>query len=293
MTDRQTGIFLALFSAAMLGLAIAISRFAYEGGTNGLTVASLRSVVAVGWLLVFCLATGRSLRPPPGMYPHLFGLGLLMLMMFYGNVGAVEFISIPLAALLFFTFPPVIALINGLVLRFTVGPVRYGAVAVAFAGIALMLGVSLNAVDPVGVILALSASVCTAINGVWMGQKVAGKIDTWVATLHMATVACAALLLISIPSGELVLPTTPGGWAGMFGVAILQASGFPLYYLAIVRIGALNCAMYGNIQPVASIVAGFALFGDLLTGMQFAGGALVLAGIMILQWQDRREAARA
>ncbi|MEQ9642851.1 MAG: DMT family transporter [Alphaproteobacteria bacterium] len=291
MSDRHLGIFLALLSATMLGLAVAISRFAYDGGTNGLTVASLRSVVAVGWLFAFCVLTGRSLRPPPGMYPHLFGLGLLMLMMFYGNVGAVEFISIPLAALLFFTFPPVIALINGLVLRFPVGPVRYGAVAVAFVGIALMLGVSFAAaVDPLGVILALSASICTAINGVWMGQKVAGKIDTWVATLHMAAVACAALLLISVPSGALQLPATTGGWAGMFGVAILQASGFPLYYLAIVRIGALNCAMFGNIQPVASIVAGFALFGDLLTGFQFAGGALVLAGIIILQWQDRREA---
>lgn len=291
MSDRSLGIALALLSAVMLGLAVAVSRFAYEGGTNGITVASLRSVIAVAWLLLFCLATGRSLRPPPGVYPHLAGLGLLMAMMFYGNIAAVQFISIPLAALLFFTFPPVIALINGLVLRHPVGPTRYAAIATAFAGIALMLGVSFaSAVDPRGVALALTASVATAINAVWMGQRVAGRIDTWVAVLHMAAVACAALLLVAIPSGHLVVPATAGGWGGTIGVALLQAGGFPLYYLAIVRIGALNCAMYGNIQPVASIVAGFALFGDLLSGTQFLGGALVLAGILALQWRDRREA---
>jgi DME family drug/metabolite transporter len=292
MSQRHVGIALAMLSAVMLGLAVAVARFAYEGGTNGLTVATLRSLLAVAWLAAFCLATGRSLRPPPGLYPHLFGLGLLMVMMFYGNIGAVEFISIPLAALLFFTFPPFIALINGLVLRLPVGPVRYAAVAIAFGGIALMLGAAFAAdIDLRGVALVMAASVATAINGVWMGQRVAGRIDTWVATLHMAAVACAAMLVIALATGALVPPVTAGGWAGMFGVAVMQAAGFPLYYLAIVRIGALNCAMYGNVQPVASIVAGFAFFGDLLSGTQFLGGALVLAGILLLQWQDRREVA--
>ena len=49
--------------------------------------------------------------------------------------------------------------------------------------------------------------------------------------------------------------------------------------------------MLGNIQPVTSIVAAFALFGEWLTPVQLVGGAMVIAGILIMQRHDARAAA--
>ena len=55
------GTALALLSAVGLGLAVAVARYAYEGGANGLTVVAVRSLVLVAGLFVYCRATGRSL----------------------------------------------------------------------------------------------------------------------------------------------------------------------------------------------------------------------------------------
>ena len=55
------GIAFALLAAVGLGLAVAMARYAYEGGTNGLTVASVRSLVLAAVLFVYCRATGRTL----------------------------------------------------------------------------------------------------------------------------------------------------------------------------------------------------------------------------------------
>ena len=90
--DAQ-GVALALLSAVGLGLAIAVARYAYEGGTNGLTVAAVRSLALAFALFVWCRATGRTLALGRADRRRCAGLGLLMAMGFYGNVGAVEFIS--------------------------------------------------------------------------------------------------------------------------------------------------------------------------------------------------------
>ena len=61
-TADTRGLIMAAAAASGLGLAVAVSRYAYEGGTNGLTVAASRSCVAVLVLVFFCWATGRQMR---------------------------------------------------------------------------------------------------------------------------------------------------------------------------------------------------------------------------------------
>ena len=65
-----------------------------------------------------------------------------------------------------------------------------------------------------------------------------------------------------------------------------------MYFAGIARIGALKSGMPGNIQPVTSIVAALALFGEWLTPVQLLGGAMVIAGILIMQRHDARAAGK-
>jgi drug/metabolite transporter (DMT)-like permease len=266
---------------------VAVSRFAYEGGTNGITVASTRGVVLVTWVFVFCLLSGRRLRLPRRDWLHCAGLGVLTAMMFYGNVGAVEFIPIGLAALLFFTYPPMIAVINIVVLREAVGAAKLTAVAAGFAGLVLMLGVSFGAADWRGVALVMAAAVAAAWNAVWLARR-AAHIDPFVLTFHMALIAAVILLVIAWSSGNVVWPTAPGGWGGLAGVVILQSSGVPLYFIALGLIGALRCGVLINFQPVVSIAAAYLMFGEVLSPVQMLGGAMVLGGIWLAQYSDAR-----
>ena len=287
-TDRGgAGLTLAALAAAMLGLAIAVSRYAYDGGTNGLTVATCRGLVLLLGLWLFCLATRRRMRLPFADWLHCAGLGVLMSMMFYGNVGAVEFIDIGLVALLFFTFPPMIAVINIVVLREAVPWPKLLAVAAAFVGLAMMLGVSVDNADWRGLALALGAAVAAAWNAVWLGRRTR-HLDTIVVTLHMATIAALTLVVLTLANDSLQWPTAPIGWFGLAGVVVLQCSGVPMYFVAIGMIGALKCGMITNVQPVVSIVAAFLLFGEVLGPLELAGGVLVLGGIFLMQWHDGR-----
>ena len=109
-----------------------------------------------------------------------------MAMGFYGNVGAVEFISIGLTALLFFTFPPLIALIQAVTDRaWPALSRRWSALATAFAGLATMLGASLGASDPRGVALVVGAAIAVALNSVgescgWWAMSIRWwRCSTW------------------------------------------------------------------------------------------------------------------
>jgi drug/metabolite transporter (DMT)-like permease len=282
------GYVAALSCSVGLGLAVAVARFAFEGGTNGVTVAVLRASLLVLLVGGYCLATGRNLRLPWRLWFPCFVLGLPMAVMFYGNIAAVQFIPIGLAALLFFTFPPLIALGEAALARRMPAGLQLLALAAAFAGLAMMLGVSFETVHPLGIALSLSASVATTLNVIG-SARVLPRGDRWVMFWHMALVAAVCLMAVAIIGGSIHLPETPGGWAGMFGVALLQASSIPLFYVAIHHIGPAKSAMLTNLQPVVSIVAAYLLFAEVLGPLQSAGAALVLGGIMLMQWSDMRK----
>lgn len=286
------GIALALTAASGLGLAVACSRLAYDGGTNGLSVSMVRGLVLVLGLGIFCRITQRQLRMPWRDYRHCLGLGLLMAMSFYGNVGSVEFIPVGLAALLFFTFPPMVAVIQIVFLREPVPLAKIAAIVIAFIGVAIMLGASLSNSNPLGVLLAVSAAICAAWSSVWVMRKLKHR-DPLVLTLHMAAVAAVLLCIITLGSEQLLAPSTPTGWLGLGLVVTLQAGCIPLYFASIPRIGALKSAMVANVQPVVSIVAAFALYRELLDLTQFAGGALVLGAVWWMQHFDRRRQRRS
>ena len=103
-----------------------------------------------------------------------------------------------------------------------------------------------------------------------------------------ATVTILARLRASADPS--VLPVNAAGWGGLLGVAALQSGLAPVYFAGVARIGALKSGMLANIQPVTSIVAAFLLFGEWLTPVQLLGGAMVIAGILIMQRHDARAA---
>lgn len=285
------GISFAVLAAIGLGLAVALSRYAYEGGSNGITVAATRaSLLALG-LPLFCLFSGRSLALPWRAWGHCVGLGALTAMMFYGHVGAVEFISVGLAVLLFFTYPPMIAVLNIVVLRERLALPNLIAIAIAFLGLALMLGVSLEVADLRGIALALGAGMAAAWNAVWLVRRMQGH-DPMVVTTHMALVAAVVLLGLCLGVGTIAWPHSAAGWGGLSAVVVLQATSVPLYFLALTYIGAMKSAMFTNAQPLVSIAAAYLLFGEIMTPIQLLGGALVLGGIWLMQISGRRKAGK-
>ena len=289
--NDRLGLAFSFAGSLGLGLAMVLSRFAYEAGANGLALGTARAVFIVPALYLFCHFTRRSLRLPRGDWLHCAGLGFFTAMGFYGHIGAIEYISVGLAAVLFFTFPPMIGVLHATVAREPPGLVKSLALVVAFGGVALMLGVSFDSADPRGIILALVSGACVGWNTFWTARRVP-HVDGVVAVFHMSTVAFVVLVSVTLVSGKALLPEGGVGWTATAALVALQALSLPLFYLGLPRIGSLKAGMIGNVQPVFSIVLAFLILGELMTPAQLAGAALVLGGIWMMQRADAKPGRR-
>ena len=292
----SAGLLLALTAGVVLGMAVVVSRYAYDGGASGIVVAIVRSIIMAGGVAIGLALTGVSWRLPPGLLKAALVNGALMALMTFGNIGAVEFISVGLTSLLFFTFPIIIAVLVIVLGMEHVRPAKLGAIALAFGGLTLMLGASLGSADLRGIGLALMAALATAFNAIMVVRHFR-ETNVFVATLHFSLYGLVVLVLLALGPAEARLPSTAAGWAGVLGVGVLQTIGTPMYLYAIARIGALKAGMATNVQPVAAIVLAWLLFGELLSAAQAIGGAVVLAAVALMQILDlarlRGDGARA
>lgn len=289
-SSRRTafGYVLAFFGALGLGGAIAVARIAYEGGAEGLTIAFPRAWLLVLLMLLFCRLTRRSLWLPRRTALHALAAGVALGYLFYGNIAAAEFVEAPVAALLFFIYPPLTTVIIAGVDRRWPQPIKLLATLIAFAGLAIMLGTGLGAFDWRGVALGLSSGIVCALHLVWISRALPPASDPVVTTAYMSVAAAVTLSLATLLAGGAPAPTTDAAWIATAAAGMLQACAIPLIYVALPIIGAERSAVFNNLQPVATIVAAYLLLGEALGSLQFLGGAMILGGIFLMQSATKR-----
>jgi DME family drug/metabolite transporter len=236
-------------------------------------------LVAVG---LFCMATGRRLWITRKDFGQTVGLGVLMGAGFYGNVGAVQYIPISLAAILFFSFPPLIGLIHVIFLRERPGWIRSIAILLAFLGVVMMIGVVAVQPDWRGVVLSLGAAVAVAWNAVWIQRRVP-HVDPVVLVFHMGVVAAVMLSCLALLGGQVQWPYNFSGWLGLAAVGVLQSACLPIWYLALARIGSLQAGMLTNLQPIVTMTAAFLLFNEIMRIPQFVGAGMILIAVFAMQ----------
>ena len=280
-----SGVFSALVCSLGLGLAVALGRLAFDGGTTPLSVAFFRSLLSVVAMGTICICMGVSLRLPRSALISMLFLGCLFSHMAFGNVGSTKYIPISLAALLFFIYPPVVAILNHLIARKWPSLIKTISITVAFFGLAVMLGVDLNKLDLRGVVIGITAGIACAVNIIWVARKVP-RVHPFIIVFYQSAIASLIIGALAWYLDELRLPDEIGGWLGFLLVGVLQTVSIPFFYFAIQRIGSEPTAMINNSQPVASIVAAILIFNEGLTLDRFFGAIMVIGGILVTQWDD-------
>ena len=282
---KLTGVFSALLCSLGLGLAVALGRLAFDGGTTPLSVAFFRSLLSVVAMGTICICMGISLKLPRTVLISMLFLGCLFSHMAFGNVGSTKYIPISLAALLFFIYPPVVAILNHVIAKKWPSLIKTISITVAFLGLAVMLGVDLNQIDLRGVVIGTSAGIACAVNIIWVARKVSG-VHPFVIVFYQSAIASLIIGVLAWYLDELRLPNEIGGWLGFLLVGVLQTVSIPFFYFAIQRIGSEPTAMINNSQPIASIVAAILIFNEGLTLERFFGAIMVIGGILVTQWDD-------
>jgi drug/metabolite transporter (DMT)-like permease len=99
---------------------------------------------------------------------------------------------------------------------------------------------------------------------------------------YSSTVTCVLLLVVTLVSGEGLLPSASSGWIALFALAwISQAMGQGLIAYALGHLPASFSALAILIEPLTAAILGWIWLGEELGMLQAVGGVIVLAGITV------------
>lgn len=276
------GLGFVLLTAVFFAAAPTFARLAFDGGTGTLTLQFARFAFAAAGLALLIAALRIPVRVPRRHLPLLALLVALSGGASYGYMTSVRYVPVPVASLVFFTFPLMVGPLAHLLGDEPLTPRRSAALAVGFIGIVLVLEGGGAHADPTGLLLAFGAGTCVAVS-FQVSRRLTAAMPAALMTAVVATVSAAACGMLLTLHGEIDLPATAGGWAGVLGNAIAYTVGLSCLFAAIGRLGAVRTAIFGNLEPVLSVAFAAAVLGEALAPVQLAGGAVVLAGIALAQ----------
>ncbi|BBK30750.1 threonine/homoserine efflux transporter RhtA [Stella humosa] len=287
------GLGFLLVSSVGFGLAPTLARLAYDAGSTPETAILMRFTVATMVVTLLLRRLGRPLRLAAGDRRQAIGIGLLAGVLSYGYLSAIIHIPVSVAALVFFTFPAMVAGAAHILGQERLTLLRAAALVTAFAGIALVVGMDggvaagRRALDPLGLGLALMAALACATSILWT-SRLLRRADPLVVNAHAVLTAAAAYLLLVAIQGGPAWPATALGWAGLGGASLVYAIGFTTLFLAVRLLGPVRVAALGNIEPVIAVGAAVAVLGETVTWQQGLGILVVLAALVTLQLRDPR-----
>lgn len=310
-TDHfRTGLLFAIGSAFAFGCSGPFAKALMEAGWTptaavtarlaggALVMAVFASVVRPGWL-----REARAHATTVALY------GLVPIagaQLFYYN--AVSHLSVGVALLLEYTAPILVVGWLWATTRRRPTSMTLAGVALAVAGIMLVLGLigpdGLTAaqINPVGVGWGLAAAVCAACYFL-MSDKAGAAVPDGRTPLHPITLAAGGLLVGAVAvtalgvAGLMPMRFTANdaviaGWTTSWIVPVIALGLIPTaiaYTLGIVGIARLRprfASLVGLSEVMFAVLAAWVLLGEAMTATQAVGGAVVLAGLALARQGD-------
>jgi drug/metabolite transporter (DMT)-like permease len=166
---------------------------------------------------------------------------------------------------------------------------KLGGIALAFAGVVVVLASRSTGLAGGGtlhgdllVLLAVVAWAIFAVGGKPYAERYGALVSTGVAVIIGTIIYLPfGLALSSAASFERLSPV--GWWSLAYLVLVTSVLSYLLYYWALRRAEASRVAIWSNLQPVLTAPLAFALLGDPMGAGLLAGGAMVLAGVLLTQ----------
>jgi drug/metabolite transporter (DMT)-like permease len=119
-----------------------------------------------------------------------------------------------------------------------------------------------------------------------VGEQAEDGAGASAATALMMSATAAVYWALAGFRGEPVLPAAipSEAWFGIVGVGVMSTFvAIQTFYGGAKRIGAAQASLISTVEPVWTITLAAILFSVALTPVQLAGGALILAAVLIAQ----------
>lgn len=271
--------------AALLGFAPIGVRLSELGPQ---ATAFWRFAFALPLLVILCV--GQRSGPPAGRVPILLIAGVcfgLDIAFWHWALGMTTVVNATLAS----NMTPLFAAAAGwLLFKERITPLYALGAGVAFAGALTLSYARATGAGAASGEAGLQGDLYGLVSAFWYaayliimrGER--ARVSTVAAML--ATTASAAVFALALASalGENLLPHTLNGWLVLVGLGIVVhvgGQGLIAYGLGHLPIALSTILLW--VQPIAAAALSWILFGEALSPLAFAGAALVLSGVWIVQ----------
>lgn len=259
-------------------------KLAYDAGVEVGELLLLRFGMAALVLAAFAAARG-ALR---GLSRRVIVSGLLLGGVGYATQAGLYFLALErmdasLLALLLYTYPALVTVAAVLIGREHATRLRLGAVAVATAGTALVLaGAGTGALDPLATVMGLGASVAYTVY-ILTGDRVLSGVPAPALAALVTAGATVTFGAVVVATGGPAITFGAEGLAWIAVIALVCTVGAIIAFFAgMARVGPSTAAILSTVEPPVTIGLAALAFGETLTAIQLAGGALVLATVVAL-----------
>ena len=278
-------------SAASFGAMGIFGKLAYDAGVGVLTLLVVRFVLAAA-----ILGAANGVRRPR---PRLPGRRVLLTAFGLGAIGyaaqsglffsALTRIDAGLTALALYIYPSLVTLGAVALGRDRLDRVRVASLLLAFVGLALVLFVgSPGHIDALGVAMALGAAVAYTGYILVSDTVVSDRVDPLALSGFVCAGAAASFGLAAAVSGEASFSFDAIGWLWIGAIAVVSTVlAIVLFFGGLARVGPSRMSIISTIEPLVTVGLAALVFGEQLTAIQLAGGALVLGSVVLLQTLGR------
>jgi drug/metabolite transporter (DMT)-like permease len=287
---RAVGIAMAVAGVVCFSLRPILIKLAYGYVVDPITLLALRMIFSLPFFLFAAAWVGRDTKRPPLARRDVWAILMLGFVGYYFSSFVdflgLQYISAGLGRLILFMYPTLVVLLSMAFLHKRPTAREVVALAVTYSGVALVMA---NAAQGANRHLVLGASLCFASAAGYAvylvaGSQVVQRVGSMRFTAYAMSVAsgfCILQFLLLRPLSALSMPSQ------VYGLAIamaLVATVLPVFITteALKRIGANQVALFGALGPVTTLFFGWVGLDEVMTPVQLAGAALVLAGVVLV-----------
>ncbi len=275
------GLLLCLGSAGCFGTLAIFATLAYEDGAGPIGLLAVRFTLAALLFWMAILITGRPRLERRQVLGGLAlgGLGYTAQSGLY--FGALERIDPAPLSLVLYTYPVLVTLAAVAMRREGVSRRRAGALLAASAGVTLVLvGAGTGAIDGVGALMGFGAAV-TYTGYILVADGPLARVPPLALSALVCTGAAVVFLVAGAAAGALEVGGGEG-FAWLVATGLFSVGAIACFFAGLRRVGPSAASILSTAEPLTTVVLAFAVLGDGLAAAQLAGGALVLAAVVVL-----------
>lgn len=286
---KKKGIFFAVSSALIFGIAPVFAGVSYNYGNTPMNMSLIRNIFVLPILLIIILRFHLSLKMTKTQALRMVWISII------GSIitslclyQAYAMIGVGTTTTIHFIYPFLVCLGSRMIFKKKLGLNKYFSLLICLIGVLFFVEASNQNLK--GICFAFTSAISYAFYMLFIEKWKLTEIHPIVFSFYLSLIASILLLLVNQLYPYLIIDLPLKAYGNMLVAAIgtsIIASIFLNKSVAI--IGAAEASICSFLEPLSSVIAGVVLLSEIITWQKIMGCFLIVGAVMMAIMDGKRE----